>query len=223
MPGLGPSNAIASLDGPYRPNRALDIGRRLAECPGPDNLVWQDDHLLFSSGKAVLLVDELHDHGREAEEILRFESMVTAMAAAKDGSLAIGLGPEGIAIVGGEHDGKVVATIPGVNGDTPTALCFGRSAYAVCLHGGGSGGLPVAHRSSRRRAALPGPGSGRSHRLAAVRPRHADRVRGRALSLAGMRNGPSAPAARAGRRASGCSRPDWHAAPRTGFGWPFPS
>ncbi|HVY98860.1 MAG TPA: hypothetical protein VHA35_05125 [Dongiaceae bacterium] len=127
MPGLGPSTTIPSLDGPYRPNRLLDLGRRLAECPAPDNLVWQDDHLLFSSGKAVLLLDGLQDHGREAEEILRFESAVTAMAAAKDGSLAVGLAGEGIAIVGGEHDGRTVAAVPGAKNQAPTALCFADS------------------------------------------------------------------------------------------------
>jgi len=120
MSGLGPSNAIANLDGPYRPNRALDLATRLAECPAPDNLVWQDDHLLFSSGKAILLLDGLHDHAREPEEILRFETAVTAMAAAKDGSLAIGLGAQGIAVVGGEHDRRTVTTLPGA----VTALCF---------------------------------------------------------------------------------------------------
>jgi hypothetical protein len=42
------------------------------------------------------------------------------MAAAEDGSLAIGLGADGIAIVGGEHDGKFTAAVPGA----ATALCF---------------------------------------------------------------------------------------------------
>jgi len=124
MAGLGQSDALPNLDGPFRPNRALDQGVRLAECPAPDNLVWQDDHLLFTSGNAVLLLDGLHDHGREAEPILRFENRVTAMAAAKDGSLAIGLGDAGIAIVGGEHDGTVVPAISDVAGSVPTALCF---------------------------------------------------------------------------------------------------
>ena len=128
MPGLGPSTVIPTLEGPYRPNRALDRAARLFECPAPDNLVWQDGHLLFTSGPAVLLLDGLHghlpDYGREAEEILRFESAVTAMAAANDGSLAIGLGAEGIAIVGGEHDGKIIGTIAGAAGKVATALCF---------------------------------------------------------------------------------------------------
>src|SRR5882672_10971909 len=107
----GPSIVMPILNGPYRPNRALDWGTRLAECSAPDNLVWQDDHLLFSSGNAVLLLDGLQEHGREAEEILRFENVVTAMATAKDGSLAVGLGADGIAIVGGEHDGRTITAI----------------------------------------------------------------------------------------------------------------
>jgi len=124
MAGPGQTDALPNLDGPYRPNRALDQAARLAQCTAPDNLVWQDDHLLFTSGNAVLLLDGLHEHGREAEQILRFESVVTAMAAAKDGSLAIGLGAEGIAIVGGEHDGTVIPTVGDSIGSVPAALCF---------------------------------------------------------------------------------------------------
>jgi hypothetical protein len=111
------------LNGPYRPNRALDHGTRLAECPAPDNLVWQDDHLLFTSGNTVFLLDGLHD-GAEAEEILRFECAVTAMAAADDGSLAIGLVDGGIAIVGGDHDRRTITAIGGAIGSIPTTLCF---------------------------------------------------------------------------------------------------
>lgn len=124
MQVLGPSTADDLLDGPFRPNQALDQATRLAECTAPDNLVWQDDHLLFTSEKAVLLLEGMNDHVREVEEILRFETNVTAMAAAKDGSLAVGLGAAGIVIVGGEHDGKSVVNLTGDQGNVPTALCF---------------------------------------------------------------------------------------------------
>jgi hypothetical protein len=119
----GPCIVMPILNGPYRPNRALDHGTRLAECPAPDNLVWQDDHLLFTSGNTVFLLDGLHDGG-EAEEILRFERAVTAMAAADDGSLAIGLVDGGIVIVGGDHDRRTLTAIGGEIGSIPTALCF---------------------------------------------------------------------------------------------------
>jgi hypothetical protein len=123
MPGSSPSIATPILEGPYGPNRVLDFCTRLMECPAPDNLVWQDDHLLFTSGPAVLLLDGLHDHSPQAEEILRFERAVTAMAAAADGSLAIGLDGAGIAIVGGAHDGRTIQTI-GATGGSVTVLCF---------------------------------------------------------------------------------------------------
>jgi hypothetical protein len=124
MAALGRPDALPILDGTFRPNRALDQAVRLAECRAPDNLIWQDGHLLFTSGNAVMLLDALHEDGREAEQILRFESAVTAMAAAKDGSLAIGLGREGIAIVGGEHDGAGIPFLGDGLGQSPTALCF---------------------------------------------------------------------------------------------------
>lgn len=144
MPGSSPSIATPILDGPYRPNRVLDFATRLAECPAPDNLVWQDDHLLFTSGPAVWLLDGLHDHSPEAEEILRFESAVTAMAAAVDGSLAIGLDAAGIAIVGGEHDGRIIQTIGtqtiGVTGGSVTALCFADPhTLFACVQSAGDG------------------------------------------------------------------------------------
>jgi len=139
MPGLRPSDTIPILDGPFRPNRALDQATRLAACAAPDNLVWQDDHLLFTSGRAVLLLEIMNDHDREVEQILRFESDVTAMAAAKDGSLAIGLAGGGIAIVGGEHDGEVLDGIAGALSHAATALCFAdpHTVFA-CLEPGGS-------------------------------------------------------------------------------------
>ena len=144
MAGPGQSDALPNLDGPFRPNRALDRAVRLTECLAPDNLVWQDDHLLFTSGNAVLLLDDLHGHGREAEPILRFEDGLTAMAAAKDGSLAIGLGPGGIAIVGGEHDGTGIPALGGARKSVPTALCFADPHTLFACMGPGEGAAPHA-------------------------------------------------------------------------------
>jgi hypothetical protein len=104
LPWTRPAATVPSMDGALRPNRALDDAALLAEVPAPDNLVWQDDHLLFTSGKRVLLLDSLHHEGAEPEQILHFESEITALAAAEDGSLAVGLG------------GKMLIA--------PTALCF---------------------------------------------------------------------------------------------------
>jgi hypothetical protein len=134
LPWLRPAATVPSMDGALRPNQALDDAVLLAEGTAPDNLVWQDDHLLFTSGKRVLLLDSLHQEGAEPEEILHFDSEITALAAALDGSLAVGLGASGIAIVGGAHDGKTITSLGGKRLIAPTALTFSDpETLFVCL------------------------------------------------------------------------------------------
>jgi len=131
--GMRPAATVPSMDGALRPNRALDEAATLAECAAPDNLVWQDDHLLFTSGKRVLLLDSLHLEG-EPEQILHFDGEITALAAAEDGSLAVGLGPSGIVMVGGAHDGRTITALGGRKLIAPTALGFSDpDTLFVCL------------------------------------------------------------------------------------------
>jgi len=122
-----------TADDSLRQNDALDRAIVLAECPAPDNLLRQDDHLLLTSGRRVLLLDSLQE-GAELEEILHFDSEITALAAAEDGSLAVALGSAGIAIVGGPHDGRVISSLGGKALVMPTALGFsGADTLFVCL------------------------------------------------------------------------------------------
>jgi len=133
---------MPSINGALRPNQKLDRALLLAECPAPDNLLWQDDHLLFTSGKRVLLLDNLHQEESEPEEILHFDSEITALAAAEDGSLAVALGAAGIVIVGGAYDGTTIASLGGTPLLAPTALGFaGVDTLFVCV---GSALHPVA-------------------------------------------------------------------------------
>jgi len=105
-------------------DQALDKARLLARAPAPDNLAWQDDHLLFSSGKEILVITDVRDGEARPERILRFDDGVSALASASDGGLAVGLGRSGIAIVGGAHDGKSLTMLGGQPLICPTALCF---------------------------------------------------------------------------------------------------
>jgi hypothetical protein len=124
---------VRAADDALRRNDALDRAIVLAECPAPDNLLWQDDHLLLTSGRRVLVLDNLHE-GAELEEILHFDSEITALAAAEDGSLAVALGSAGIVIVGGAHDGKTISSLGGKALIVPTALGFsGADTLFVCL------------------------------------------------------------------------------------------
>jgi len=134
LPWMRPAPTAPSLHGALRPNQELDRAMLLAECPAPDNLVWQDDHLLFTSGKRVLLLDSLHQESAEPEEILHFDGEITALAAAEDGSLAVALGAAGIVIVGGAHDGKTITSLGGRKLIAPTALAFsGAETLFVCV------------------------------------------------------------------------------------------
>jgi hypothetical protein len=124
---------VRTVEGALQQNDALDRAIVLAECSAPDNLLWQDDHLLLTSGKRVLLMDSLQE-GAELEEILQFDSEITALAAAEDGSLAVALGSAGIVIVGGPHDGRVISSLGGKPLIMPTALGFsGADTLFVCL------------------------------------------------------------------------------------------
>lgn len=128
------SASLETSRGVLRENDALDRAMVLAQCPGPDNLLWQDDHLLLTSGKRVLLLDNLHQEEAELEEILHFDSEITALAAAEDGSLAVALGASGIVIVGGTHDGRIISSLGGKPLIAPTALGFaGADTLFVCL------------------------------------------------------------------------------------------
>ncbi len=97
---------MPSMNGALRPNQKLDHALLLAECPAPDNLLWQDDHLLFTSGKRVLLLDNLHQEEAEPEEILHSMARSPRSPRAEDGSLAVALGAAGIVLVGGTYDGN---------------------------------------------------------------------------------------------------------------------
>ncbi len=89
--------------------------------------------MLLTSGKRVLLLDNLHQEDAEPEEILHFDGEITALTAAEDGSLAVALGRAGIVIVGGAHDGKTIASLGGKPLVAPTALGFaGADTLFVC-------------------------------------------------------------------------------------------
>ncbi len=124
---------MPSMNGALRPNQKLDHALLLAECPAPDNLLWQDDHLLFTSGKRVLLLDNLHQEEAEPEEILHFDGEITALAAAEDGSLAVALGAAGIVLVGGTYDGNDHRQPSAASVDRADRLGLRRCGHAVRL------------------------------------------------------------------------------------------
>ncbi|WP_322865955.1 hypothetical protein U5922_006950 [Aquicoccus sp. G2-2] len=80
----GRAITIPPLDGALRPNTALDEAEVLVEMPAPDNLVWSEGRLLWSSGADLL---EMTPDGPVPRAT--FSAEVTAVAVAADGTLAV--------------------------------------------------------------------------------------------------------------------------------------
>lgn len=122
-------------------SRTLDGAGVVARVTAPDNLVWQDDHLLFSSGHDAFVMDGVGPALVVPEPILHFEAAVTALAGAPDGSLAVGLGSGGIRIVGGARDGLGIMALGGQPLRCPTALCFATPDQLFVCQGAADGSV----------------------------------------------------------------------------------
>ena len=118
----GKAVTIPPLDGALKPNTLLEESEVVRSVLAPDNLVSLNGRVLFSSGKDILALDD-------GSTVASFESEVTALAAAADGTLAVGLDTGGIILRGTDE-----RRIDGFN--CPTALAFG-----------GGGGLYVCNGS----------------------------------------------------------------------------
>lgn len=93
---------VPILDGPLKPNSALDEAEVFAELADADNLAATEKGLVCSSGRQVL---RLGWGDRPVETVATFDNEVSALAAGR-GMLAIGLDGEGVEIRGGPHDGR---------------------------------------------------------------------------------------------------------------------
>jgi hypothetical protein len=89
---------VPVMDGPLKPNRALDAARSIASAPALDNLLPTAAGLCYTSGPALLSLS--------GETVARFEHAITFAAAGPDGTVALGLEGGGIALHGGARNGK---------------------------------------------------------------------------------------------------------------------
>lgn len=84
------------MDGALRPNQLLEKAQLVAEAPGPDNLADTGKGILFSSGRDLRSL-------KDGTIFRTFDAPVTALAAAGDGRLAVGL--QGIGVLLLDKDG----------------------------------------------------------------------------------------------------------------------
>ena len=80
----GQAITIPPMDGPLRPNTALDEAAVLATAEAPDNLCFDGGRVLYSSGGEVRAL-------ADGAVVARFDAPVTALAASPKGELAVAL------------------------------------------------------------------------------------------------------------------------------------
>lgn len=117
---------VPALDGPYKPNHALDHASVVCSADDPDNLVVLPDGVQFSSGAR-----RWRSVGGEPELMEEHRAAVTAMAASPDGRLAVA--EEGGAIVFREPAGGTADLALPLRADI-TAMSFaGERTLLVCV------------------------------------------------------------------------------------------
>jgi len=116
-------SAVPMMDGPLKPNTALDAAPVVLRLPEIDNLTATHFGLVCSEGGGLM---RLRDDGEAlgATEERAFASEITCLAADGSGALAIGLDGQGILIQGGRHDGVQLKELNGTTLRSPAAALF---------------------------------------------------------------------------------------------------
>ena len=123
---------IPSMDGAFRPNHMLETAAAVLEIDEPDNLVFDDRRVLFSSGPT--LFEFMRGLSPQAKRIAEFEYAITAAHAHPSGTLAVGLASGEVVLRGGSGDGQRLTAFEGRPIRCPTALYFADAeTLLVCL------------------------------------------------------------------------------------------
>jgi hypothetical protein len=116
-------STVPMMDGPLKPNTALDEAPVMLRLPGIDNLTATATGPVCSQGATLLRLRTAGDALQAAEE-RTFSGEITCLAADATGALAVGLDGEGILIHGGRHDGTAIKEIGGNALRSATAALF---------------------------------------------------------------------------------------------------
>jgi hypothetical protein len=116
-------STVPMMDGPLKPNTALDEARVVLNLPAIDNLTATSGGLVCSQGAGLMRLRASGD-ALEAAEERAFPGEITCLAADASGALAIGLDGQGIRIEGGRHDGVQIKEAGGTALRAPSAALF---------------------------------------------------------------------------------------------------
>lgn len=120
---------VPPMDGALRPNQLIEEAAVVAEIDQPDDLARRGGDILVSSGAAVLSL------AAPATPVATFEAAVSCLAAAPDGTLAVGLADGRIRLVGGRHDGTEITRLGGEPLRCPTAMAFADADTLIVAQG----------------------------------------------------------------------------------------
>jgi hypothetical protein len=103
-------STVPPMDGPLRPNAALDAASVAIALPEVDNLIASSSSLKCSIGKELLTLDRRPRESSAAPELLIidrqiFDHPISSLASESDAGLAVALDGSGIIIRGGRYDG----------------------------------------------------------------------------------------------------------------------
>jgi len=126
----GKAVTIPPMDGALRPDTALDEAAAVAEIPAPDNLCFDGERVLFSSGADLLALPDVP--GAAPEPVRRFDAEIAALAASS-GRLAVALVDGRLFLAESRAAPSALALDTGLA--CPTALAFGRDGALYLCNG----------------------------------------------------------------------------------------
>ncbi|HVJ43349.1 MAG TPA: hypothetical protein VM639_17745 [Dongiaceae bacterium] len=127
----GKAVTIPPMDGALKPNVALEEANLVSEVPMPDNLIVDEEAMLFSSGKRLFSVPA--ESEVRASELARFETPITALAVSPGGHMAIGLDDGQVLVWDGLGEKRLVK-LPS-QFSCPTAISFADENTLVIAQG----------------------------------------------------------------------------------------
>ncbi len=127
------SITVPPMDGAFRPNDLLDAAPPVLELPAPDGLALTAHGLLVSSQRSLICLDR-----PDEAPLAAFDAEIGALAGLPDGGLAVGLADGRIVLVGGQHDGRIIAASADIG--CITALAPARGGALLVANGSTSNG-----------------------------------------------------------------------------------
>jgi hypothetical protein len=123
---------VPPMDGMLRPNQRIEEAETAALIPQPDNLVSASGEIRLTSGEKVFALDR---KSGLLTELAAYDAPIVSMAAAEDGTIALGLEQGGIRIVGGGRPDRSLGNLTDRRIGCPIAMHFETPRHLLLAEG----------------------------------------------------------------------------------------